>query len=80
MGVLRHSYFLQICKLSYMKTVLSARFFLDNYKGKRDKTVMRKPNTLVADFFDTCKYKPRAISAEQRVWARQLMIKQNNSK
>ena len=66
MGVLRHSYFLQICKLSYMKTVLSARFFLDNYKGKRDKTVMRKPNTLVADFFDTCKYKLRAIYIDNK--------------
>ncbi len=41
---------------------------------------MRKPNTLVVDFFDTCKYKPRAISTEQRVWARQMMIKQNNLK
>ena len=66
----------------------------------RDKTVMRKLDTLVADFPDTYKLteqdevsktysfpkshvsyrKPRTVSTEQRERARQMMIKQNNSK
>ena len=66
----------------------------------RDKAVMRKLDTLVADFPATYKLmkqdevsktysfpksfvsyrKPRAVSTEQRERARQMMIKQNNSK
>ena len=66
----------------------------------RDKAVMRKLDTLVADFPDTYKLteqdevsktysfpkshvsyrKPRTVSTEQRERARQMMIKQNNSK
>ena len=63
----------------------------------RDKAVMRKLDTLVADFPDTYKLteqdkvsktysfpkshisyrKPRAVSTEQREWARQMMIERN---
>ena len=66
----------------------------------RDKAVMRKLDTLVADYPDTYKLtgqdevsktysfpksfvsyrKPRAISTEQREWARQMMIANNMSK
>ena len=66
----------------------------------RDKAVMRKLDTLVADFPATYKLmkqdevsktypfpksfvsyrKPRAVNTEQRERARQMMIKQNNSK
>ena len=66
----------------------------------REKAVMRKLDTLVADFPDTYKLteqdevsktysfpkshvsyrKPRTVSTEQRERARQMMIKQNNSK
>ena len=44
----------------------------------RDKAVMRKLDTLVADFPDT--YKPRAVSTEQREQARQMMIERNKGK
>ena len=53
----------------------------------RDKAVMRKLDTLVADFPDT--YKPksyikyrksRAVSTEQRERARQMMIANNKAK
>jgi len=66
----------------------------------RDKAVMRKLDTLVADFPATYKLmkqdevsktysfpksfvsyrKPRVVNTEQRERARQMMIKQNNSK
>ena len=66
----------------------------------RDKAVMRKLDTLVADFPATYKLmkqdevsktysfpksfvsyrKPRSVNTEQRERARQMMIKQNNSK
>ena len=66
----------------------------------RDKAVMRKLDTLVADYPDTYKLtgqgdisktysfpksyvsyrKPRAVSTEQREWARQMMIANNMSK
>ena len=66
----------------------------------KDKAVMRKLDTLVADFPATYKLmkqdevsktysfpksfvsyrKPRAVNTEQRERARQMMIKQNNSK
>ena len=66
----------------------------------RDKAVMRKLDTLVADFPNTYKMirqdevsktysfpklyvsyrKPRAVSTEQREWARQMMIANNMSK
>ena len=66
----------------------------------RDKAVMRKLDTLVADFPATYKLmkqdkvskiytlqksfvsyrKPSAVNTEQRERARQMMIKQNNSK
>ncbi len=66
----------------------------------RDKVVMRKLDTLVADFPDTYSLighdevsktysfpksyisyrKPRAVSAEQREWARQMMIERNREK
>ena len=66
----------------------------------RDKAVMRKLDTLVANFPDTYKLtgqdevsktysfpkshvsyrKPRAVSTEQREWARQMMITRNKAK
>lgn len=66
----------------------------------RDKSVMRKLDTLVADFPDIYSLtgqdevsktysfpkayvsyrKPRAVSMEQRERARQMMIRQNNSR
>ena len=66
----------------------------------RDKAVMRKLDTFVADFPDIYKLtgqdkvsktysfpksyvsyrKPRAVSTEQREWARQMMISNNKAK
>ena len=66
----------------------------------RDKAVMRKLDTLVADFPDTYSLtgqdevsktysfpksnisyrKPRAVSTEQREWARKMMIERNREK
>ena len=66
----------------------------------RDKAVMRKLDTLVANFPDTYNLtgqdevsktysfpksyvsyrKPRAVSTEQREWARQMMITKNKAK
>ena len=80
-------------------TVAEGKQHRTHSKGKGDKAVIRKLDTLVADYPDIYKLigqdevsktysfpksyvgyrKPRAVSTEQREWARQMMIAKHKS-